>query len=214
MISIEHWIQFLDHYGYIGLFVLLLLGIVGIPLPDETLLSLVGIAIHKGHMNFWGSLVSAVLGSICGISLSYLIGRIVGHGVVTRFGRFLHLTEQRLIKVERYMERYGWLMIFFGYFVPGLRHVTALTAGVTKMKFRIFAPFAYLGALVWALTFLLLGQFVSHRLHRIEMIVYPFRYWIIVLVILSLLAPILYRVIKKRRLEKLTARGVPPESKE
>ncbi|PWK07462.1 DedA family protein [Tumebacillus permanentifrigoris] len=206
--------QFLDHYGYFGLFVLLLLGIVGIPLPDEALLSLVGIAIHKGHMNFWGSLTAAWLGSICGISLSYVIGRVVGRGVVTRFGRFLHLTEERLFKVERYMERFGWMMIFFGYFVPGLRHVTALTAGVTRMKYRIFAPFAYAGALFWALTFLLLGQYVSHRLHRIEEIVYPFRYWIIVLVVLSLIAPFVYRVIRKRRLAKLTFQDVPPESKE
>ncbi|MBL0386572.1 DedA family protein [Tumebacillus sp. ITR2] len=214
MISIEHWLQFLDHYGYLGLFILLLLGIVGIPLPDETLLSFVGVLVHKGHMNFWGVLAAAVLGSICGITLSYLIGRFVGYGVVTKFGRFLHLTEERLLKVERYMERYGRVMLFFGYFVPGFRHVTALTAGVTQMKFRIFAPFAYLGALVWALTFLLLGSFVGHRWRQIEGIVYPFRYWIVVVVLLSLLAPILYRVIRKRRLAKLTSQGVPPEPKE
>jgi membrane protein DedA with SNARE-associated domain len=165
-------------------------------------------------MNFWGSLSAAVLGSVCGITLSYILGRVVGRGVVTRFGRFLHLTEARLFKVERYMERYGWIMIFFGYFVPGLRHVTALTAGVTQMKYRIFAPFAYAGALLWALTFLLLGQYVSHHLHRIEHIVYPFRYWIVVLVAVSMIAPFVYRVIRKRRLAKLTAQSLPPELKE
>jgi membrane protein DedA with SNARE-associated domain len=192
----------LEHYGYFGLFGLLMLGIVGLPLPDETLLAIVGALVKEGTMQFWPALIAAFLGSVMGISVSYMIGRFLGREVVTRFGKFLHLTEEKLVRVEHYMERYGRLTLFFGYWVPGLRQITAIVAGFGQMKFRIFAPYAYVGALVWSLTFMLLGQVLHKHLKHIEHIVYPFRYWIGVAVILSLVLPFLWRMIQKRRVKK------------
>jgi len=192
-------LHILEHYGYFGLFGLLFLGIVGLPLPDETLLTFVGVLINRGHMAYVPAFLAAFFGSSVGITLSYLLGRFLGRSAVQRLGRFLHLTEERLGKVERYMERYGRFALFFGYFVPGLRHVTALTAGFGQMNFRIFAPFAYGGALVWVMTFLLLGQAVGHQWRHIEEMLYPFRYWIGTLVVLSLATPFLWRYFSRRR---------------
>lgn len=192
-------LHILEHYGYFGLFGLLFLGIVGLPLPDETLLTFVGMLINRGHMSYLPAFLAAFLGSAIGITLSYLLGRFLGRSAVQRLGRFLHLTEDRLEKVERYMERYGRFALFFGYFVPGLRHVTALTAGFGQMNFRIFAPFAYGGALVWVLTFLSLGQAVGHQWRHIEEMLYPFRYWIGILVVLSLAMPFVWRYLARRR---------------
>jgi membrane protein DedA with SNARE-associated domain len=192
----------LEQYGYFGLFGLLMLGIIGLPLPDETLLAIVGALIKEGTMHFWPALIAAYLGSVMGISVSYLIGKFLGREVVTRFGKFFHLTEEKLLRVEVYMERYGRLTLFFGYFVPGLRQISAIVAGFGQMKFRIFAPYAYIGALVWALTFLLLGQVLHKHLRHLEYIVYPFRYWICVLVVLSLVLPFVWRMIQKRRAPK------------
>lgn len=189
----------LEHYGYLGLFGLLVLGIVGLPLPDETLLTFTGYLISQGHMHFAGALTAAFLGSGVGITLSYLLGRVLGKNVVARFGRFLHLTEERLLRVEHYMERYGGLALFFGYFVPGLRHLTALSAGFGQMKFRIFAPFAYLGALFWTVTFLLLGQLFSDQLHRLEEVLYPYRFWILAVVVVSFVTPLVWRMVGRRR---------------
>jgi membrane protein DedA with SNARE-associated domain len=131
-----------------------------------------------------------------------LIGKFLGREVVTRFGRFLHLTEEKLLRVEVYMERYGRLTLFFSYFVPGLRQIAAIVAGFGQMKYRIFAPYAYIGALVWSLTFLLLGQVLHKHLRHLEYIVYPFRYWICVVVVLSLVLPFVWRMIQKRRAKK------------
>ncbi|MGZ4111219.1 MAG: DedA family protein [Tumebacillaceae bacterium] len=185
-----------------GLFGLLMLGIVGLPLPDETLLAIVGALVKEGTMSFWPALIAAFLGSVMGITVSYLLGKLLGREVVTRFGKFLHLTEEKLLRVEHYMERYGRLTLFFGYWVPGLRQITAIVAGFGQMKYRIFAPYAYVGALVWSLTFLLLGQVLHKHLKHIEHIVYPFRYWIGVAVVLSLVLPFIWRMIQKRRANK------------
>ena len=192
----------LEQYGYFGLFGLLVLGIVGLPLPDEMLLTFVGLMIKQGHMNFYLSLIAAVLGSWFGITLSYLLGRALGRGIINRFGRLLHMTEEKVMRMEEYMERYGSLMLFFGYFIPGVRHVTALTAGMSQMKYRFFAPFAYGGAVLWALTFLMLGQVLASKIHRLEHVLYPFRYWIILLVAVSLSAPFLWRKLSQNRRKK------------
>ncbi|HEU4965463.1 MAG TPA: DedA family protein [Bacilli bacterium] len=189
------------HYGYFGLFVLLMLGIAGIPLPDEALMAVAGYQVHVGHLNFWGVLAAAALGSSCGITLSYYLGRFLGREVVKRFGKFFHLTEERLLKVEQYMERYGGLAIFFGYFVPGLRHVTALSAGFGQMKFRLFALPAYLGALFWTGVFLVLGRYLGKEIHKLEHLLYPFRFWILALVVVSFGTPLVVRIVK-RRMEK------------
>lgn len=189
----------LDQYGYLGLFGLLVLGIVGLPLPDETLLTFTGYLVSQGHLNFTGALLAAFFGSSVGITLSYLIGRVLGKEVVSRWGRLLHLTEERLQRVERNMERFGGIALFFGYFVPGVRHLTAISAGLGQMKFRLFAPVAYLGALFWTLTFLLLGMLFSDQLHHLEKVLYPYRFWIIALIVLSVLTPILWRIVSGRR---------------
>ncbi|ASS76271.1 hypothetical protein CIG75_15850 [Tumebacillus algifaecis] len=203
----------LDQYGYVGLFGLLMLGIVGLPLPDETLLTFTGYQIAQGRMHFAGALLAAFLGSSLGITLSFLIGRLLGKSVVARFGRFLHLTEERLLRVEHYMERFGGLALFFGYFVPGVRHLTALSAGVGQMKFRIFAPFAYLGALFWTVTFLLIGQLFSNQLNHLERMLYPYRFWVLVVVVVSFVTPLVWRIVSSRRQKRKDNRLVVDEKR-
>ncbi|HKC10930.1 MAG TPA: DedA family protein, partial [Vicinamibacteria bacterium] len=67
--------QWIAHYGYVAIFSLLVLGIIGLPIPDETLLLFVGYLIYKGQLRAIPSLASAFLGSLCGITLSYAVGR-------------------------------------------------------------------------------------------------------------------------------------------
>ena len=62
-------------YGYTALFVLLMLGIAGLPVPDETLLTFTGYLIFKGTLNGYSAVATAFLGSACGITLSYVLGR-------------------------------------------------------------------------------------------------------------------------------------------
>src|SRR5271170_295154 len=87
-------------YGYGALFGLLIFGVVGLPIPDETLLVFSGYLISQGKMNMVGTLLAAVGGSWCGISGSYFIGRTLGLGVVHRFGRYLHVDDRRLDQVH------------------------------------------------------------------------------------------------------------------
>ena len=83
--------EWITRYGYAGIFVLLMLGIVGLPVPDEALLTFVGYLSFKGELAVVPSLVAAFLGSSTGISLSYGIGRVVGPQVQARLGAVSNL---------------------------------------------------------------------------------------------------------------------------
>lgn len=158
--SVLNWIS---HYGYPAIFCLLMLGIVGLPVPDETLLTFTGYLVFSRHLRPMPAFVTVMLGTICGISLSYVLGRTFGLALIHRFGKYIHLTEQRLAKAHAFFERAGHWSLTFGYFVPGVRHVTAYVAGVSYLEPHIFALFAYSGALLWATTFLTLGYYLGER---------------------------------------------------
>ncbi len=160
MDAVFSWIS---SYGYAGLFALLMLGIVGLPVPDETLLVFCGYLIWKGNFRLLPTFLSGLGGSICGISISYLLGRTCGHIVIYRYGQLIGLTADRLDRVHRWFDHLGTWLLAIGYFVPGVRHFTAFVAGTTGLSWRAFALFAYCGAALWVSTFLTLGYIMGEK---------------------------------------------------
>ncbi|MGA2132814.1 MAG: DedA family protein [Bryobacteraceae bacterium] len=156
-------IAWISHYGYPAIFCLLMLGIVGLPIPDETLLTFTGYMIFSGHFKLAPAFGTVLAGTMCGITLSYTLGRTFGLALIHRFGKYVHLTEERLAKAHGFFERVGHWSLTFGYFVPGVRHLTAYAAGVSYTAFPVFALFAYMGAFLWSSTFILLGYFLGDR---------------------------------------------------
>ncbi len=155
-----HWIS---EYGYFGIFSLLVLGIVGLPVPDETLLVFAGYLIFRGHLNWAWTYLSALLGSLCGITLSYTIGRLTGYIFIERYGPRLHIGRERIDMVHDWFRRFGRFTLTFGYFVPGVRHLTAYVAGASCLEPPTFALYAYSGAVLWAASFISLGYFLGER---------------------------------------------------
>ena len=155
--------HFIQHYGYAGIFSSLVLGIAGLPIPDETILSFVGYLIYKGHLQFLPAVTAAFLGSVSGITLSYGLGRSIGFYLTKHYGHIIHVTEHKLNRVHNWFDRMGKWTLVFGYFVPGVRHLTAFVAGTSKMQMSLFAIFAYTGGLLWSITFISIGYFLSEK---------------------------------------------------
>jgi len=153
-----HWIS---HYGYAGIFFLLMLGIIGLPIPDETLMTFSGYLIFKGQLHPVPTIASAFLGSISGITVSYLLGRTGGHPLVLRYGHWVHISQEKIDRVHEWLEHRGRWGLFVGYFIPGVRHMTALVAGTSQMRYSVFATFAYSGGLVWSTSFITAGFFLG-----------------------------------------------------
>jgi membrane protein DedA with SNARE-associated domain len=98
---------------------------------------------------------------------SYTIGRTLGLEFVRRFGKYVHVTEERLAHIHRWFDRIGHWALFAGYFLAGVRHFTAIVAGTSKLEYRTFALYAYAGGAVWAACFLALGYSVGENWKRI-----------------------------------------------
>ena len=176
--------QWITTYGYPAIFLLLTLGVVGLPVPDETLLVFCGYLIFKGKLHPVMAWVSALGGSWCGISLSYAIGRTFGIGAVHKFGKFMHLDEGRLVRVHQWFDRVGHWALLGGYYIAGVRHLTAIVAGVSRLGFPSFMAYAWTGGLLWVTTFLTLGYVLGENWKTIgETIQHDIVYVSIVLVV-------------------------------
>ena len=159
----EMILQWVAHYGYAAIFFLLVLGIVGLPVPDETLLTFTGFLVYKHQLDPILAYVCASLGSMCGITVSYGLGRSLGIFVLHHYGRFLHVTPEEIDKVHDWFARFGRWTLLIGYFIPGVRHLTAVLAGTSKLKPLSFAIFAYSGAWLWSATFISIGYFFGEH---------------------------------------------------
>ncbi len=160
-LSLDQILQWISAYGYFAIFGLLVLGIVGLPVPDETMLVLCGYLISRSRLHPLHTFVAAFAGSTAGITCSYAIGRGAGGRVIHRYGRYLHLTPKRMEQVREWFRHLGHWSLTIGYFVPGVRHVTAVVAGMSELEYRQFALYAYSGGAVWVTTFLMLGYYLG-----------------------------------------------------
>jgi membrane protein DedA with SNARE-associated domain len=156
-------------YGGWGLYILLALGIVGLPIPDETLLVIAGLLCAKGQFSIYNLYPCAVLGAISGITMSYSLGYFAGHSVLKRYGSWVGITEAKLEKVHKWFERAGKWILLFGYFIPGLRHLSGFLVGAAYLRFWQFALFAYTGSFIWVSTFFSVGFFFYDAWTRIHL---------------------------------------------
>jgi membrane protein DedA with SNARE-associated domain len=161
-------LAWITQYGYVAIFSLLVFGIVGLPVPDETLLTFTGYLVYRGNLQLALAFLAALLGSGCGITLSYALGRIFGLKIIHRYGKYLRIREEHINKAHTWFEKVGHWGLTFGYFIPGVRHVTAYAAGISDVRPPQFALFAYSGAVLWVSTFIGLGMFLGERWQAVE----------------------------------------------
>ena len=165
----EHQVLgWITQYGYFSIFLLLVCGIVGLPVPDETLLTFAGYLVFKGNLSLPLAFAAALGGSLSGITISYTLGRTLGMKVIDRYGRYIHVTEERVNKAHAWFARVGHWGLTFGYFVPGIRHLSAFAAGMSAVEAPQFALFAYTGGALWVASFLSLGYFLGERWESVE----------------------------------------------
>jgi membrane protein DedA with SNARE-associated domain len=159
----ETMLAWIHHYEYPAIVLLLMLGIVGLPIPDETLLLFVGYLSFTGELSTPLSLSAAVVGSGCGITISYGLGHLLGTRASTTLGPWLHIDQTRLLTAQQWVSRWGKYGLLVAYFVPGLRHLGALMLGASGLRYATFAIFAYTGAMVWSATFITAGYLLGEE---------------------------------------------------
>ncbi|HEX3015220.1 MAG TPA: DedA family protein [Desulfobacteria bacterium] len=170
-------------YKYVGLFLSLALGLLGIPIPDETIMTFVGFLVYRQKLSLLLTVLVSIFGSLSGMSLSFVIGRKIGYRFLAKFGAYIHLTPAKLEKHKGWFDRYGARSIVIGYFVPGVRHVTAYLAGITDVPYSRFISIAAVGAATWVVTFVTLGMIVGKDWFKVGLMVHRY-FWYLLFVVL------------------------------
>ncbi|WP_168735884.1 DedA family protein [Cohnella fermenti] len=157
-------------YSYAGLFLAMSLGILGVPFPDELLLTASGYMISQGKMPLLMTMLAAIGGSVAGMSISYLIGRKIGRRLFEgRLGRLFG--AERLGRHGSLLESWGEPLLLVGFFIPGVRHATALLYGASRKPYGSFLFFTSVGALLWTSVFLLVGSLLGEHWRDISTLI-------------------------------------------
>ncbi|MEH7272577.1 DedA family protein [Neobacillus vireti] len=188
----QHIDYLIEHFGYFGIIIMLIGGIIGLPIPDEVLLTYVGYNVYHGKLSYIISLISAVVGSAAGISISYYIGYRFGLPLLKKYGPKIYITEEKVNKTHKLFEKIGPPLILFGYFIPGIRHLTAYVATLNKFPFRKFVVYAYIGAILWSYTFITLGRELGKRWDVVGLYVSKYSMYLVLLVIIIAILVYLY----------------------
>jgi membrane protein DedA with SNARE-associated domain len=149
--TIDGW---LESYGYLVVFLLVMLESIGLPVPGET--ALIGAALYAGSthkLEIWGVIAVAIAGAIIGDNIGFSIGRYGGAKVLLRHGHKIGLHEGRLKIGIWLFRRHGGKVVFWGRFVSILRTYAAFLAGTNQMAWPRFLVFNAAGAVVWATAF-------------------------------------------------------------
>jgi undecaprenyl-diphosphatase len=145
----------------------------GMIVPGETLVILGGFYARVGDLWLPLVMVIVVVWAVLGDNVGYLIGRRHGRGFLERHGRKVFVTPERLESAERYYELHGGKTVFVGRFVPVVRSVGFIVAGVAHMRWRRFIVYDVAGAAIWGVGHTLLGYFLGASYQRWEKYLTP-----------------------------------------
>lgn len=202
----------MDSLGGPGVMLLLLLECVFPPIPSEVILPLAGVTAGYGSHSFLALLIWSVLGSLLGAFVLYAAGRILGPERTRKlFIKLPLINLEDFNKTNAWVDKHGMKGVFFGRFVPGIRSLISIPAGMFAMKLPMFTLLTAAGSLIWNSIFLSFGFFLGTRWHIIEPYTDIFSK-IAYLATLAVLAWILIKlVLRERRRKKL---GLPDPDQE
>ena len=188
-------------HGYVVIFIGAALDNFGLPASGDVILFAGGWFSNIGRAALPLVMLSGFAGALTSDNAVYWIGRIGGRPLINRVLkiRFLHflINEKHLARVENYFEAHGGKMVFVGRFGPGLRSMTPLFAGVSRMKYYRFLPYNLSAAAVWAVAYTLVGYAFGAYWSELLAVAKSFGYSIIALVTLVLAAYLLRRRMRR-----------------
>lgn len=198
-LDVHFW---LAHYGYIGVFVILMSEVIGIPFPAETTLTLTGIAWSAGQLSLVPLVIMASLGNIVGSTIAYFVGKYLGRLVILRFGKYVGITEKRLDRAEVQFRKYQSGVILVGKFIAGIRVLIPYLAGINETPFIRFTLYNSISAILWVLTFVVLGKYIGQLWKHYHTLVFHYLTPSIIILVVVLGLYVWWKIYRRRR-EKL-----------
>ncbi|WP_309611572.1 DedA family protein [Sphingomonas sp.] len=189
-------IRLIEQAGYLGVAFLMFLETLFPPIPSEVIMPVAGVAAAKGKLSLGWVIASGTAGAMLGNIVWYLAARALGiirlKPFILRWGRWLTIEWDEIVRAERWFGTRGWLIVGVGRLLPTVRSIVSVPAGLLKMRFLTFTIASSVGTALWTALLAGAGYLMGARYHDIDRVIGPVANGVIV-AILALYAVRLWR---------------------
>lgn len=196
----------MNKYGYFGILFLITIENIFPPIPSEVILTLGGFMTSQETctMSLLGVIMFSTLGSLLGAIILYYIGYVLNKDrlekiIDSRMGKVLCLKKEDLEKSTKSFEKNGNLTVFYCRFIPIVRSLISVPAGINKMNFKIFLIYTFIGSLLWNIVLCGLGNLVGENYMVVANIFSKYSKIILILLIIFVVYKIIKKIINKRK---------------
>ncbi len=153
--------------GLAGITVLMALESMIMPVPSEAVMPFAGFLWFEGKLTFWQIFISSTLGSLIGSLISYVLGAFYSEAIINHWGKYLLLNKHHLEKTQHFFEKHGEKTVFISRFIPIVRHLISIPAGVGRMNISKFIIYTFIGAGLWNMFLAWVGYTLNSNWHII-----------------------------------------------
>lgn len=168
----EFLMQFTEHFGYVGVALLIALENVFPPIPSEVILTFAGFLTTYTALNRFGVIVAATIGALVGAVILYLLGKILNAERLERWlggkwGRRLHFKPSDVHRANAWFQKRGNWSVFFCRCIPVVRSLISIPAGMSRMPIGRFLLMTTVGSMIWNTVLVLLGAFLGNSWEKV-----------------------------------------------
>jgi membrane protein DedA with SNARE-associated domain len=189
----------LNSFGYLAVAGFVFLEDFGVPVPGETILIVAAVYAGTGRLSIFLVALLGFLAAVLGDNVGFAIGRLGGQRLLSRFGRYILLTPERVEKATGFFERHGGKIIVVARFVEGLRQANGIIAGLIGMRWLRFLAFNAIGATLWVALWTSVGYFSGDHIDAIYSDVTRYDTYFAIAVVVLLIFYIARRVRRRRK---------------
>jgi len=154
--------------GYYGILTLMILESALLPVPSEIIMPFAGFLVSMGELEFWGVVVSGVIGNLVGSLIAYYIGAKIGRPFLEKYGKYLLVSKSHIQHSEELFKKYGSSIIFIGRILPAIRTVISFPAGLAKMNIIKFSLYTFIGSVPWCIFLTYVGIILQENWYIIQ----------------------------------------------
>ena len=177
---------YIEHFTYAGLFAVLMMCGLGLPLPEDVALLAGGYLVHRGIIRYPLTLLVSLLGVVSGDNSLFFLGRHFGSGLVRYFGVSRPGSQIQIERIKGFMERHGHRAIFYARFLAGLRALVYLSAGSFGVRPAVFMVYDLLGAFISVPIVVSLGYVFGKQLEMVVHYLGGFERLLLIVVVLCI----------------------------
>jgi membrane protein DedA with SNARE-associated domain len=155
-------------FGYLGLFLVLIIENLFPPIPSEAVLPLAGFLVGRGEMNFVLAVVVSTAGATVGALILYALGRWGGRPIILRYGKILRVDEESLDRAESWFTRYGDWVVLVARVIPLARSIVSIPAGTMRMPLWRFTLLTVVGTGLWNILLIGAGQILGENWEQVS----------------------------------------------